>query len=88
MGVSSCKIIGLRTINSLSDKASIFTVLVVIFRVVGPTESCAETEIGELDVTGSIDENIVWLDVSVDEAHRMDTLDGADKFGNVEPEKD
>jgi hypothetical protein len=41
------------------------TVLLIVFRVVGPSEASTETEISELDVSFLINQNIVRLNISV-----------------------
>ena len=60
--------------------------VVIVFRVVGPPESGAEAEVGELDVALGVDENVVGLDVPVDEAHLVHAVDGTRQLGDVEPE--
>ena len=44
----------------------------VVFRVVRPPESRTQPEISQLDVAVRPDEDVVWLDVSVNESHSMD----------------
>jgi len=57
---------------------------VIVFRVVCPPESGAEAEVGELDVTLGVDENVVGLDVPVNNAVGMGVLQGSgDVMGNV-----
>jgi len=48
-----------------------------------PSESCAQSKVGELDVPGSIDENIIWLDVAMNKAHGMNAFNCTRQFGNV-----
>lgn len=51
----------------------------------GPAETCAQAEIRELDMAVLVDEDVVWLDVTVDESHLVHALNGARQLGNVEP---
>ncbi len=48
-----------------------------------PPEPRAESEVRELDVSVSVDEDVVRLDVAVDEPHCVNALNGASQFGNV-----
>lgn len=50
-----------------------------------PTKTSTEAKISEFDVTLSVNKDVVWFDVSVNEAHFMYTLNGAHQLGNVEP---
>lgn len=56
----------------------------VTTRIVGPSESSAETEVGELDVSATIDKHVVGLDVAVDEAHPVYTVDRQYQLGDEE----
>ena len=56
----------------------------VVLRIVSPPESRAEAEIGQLDVSVRSDQDVVGFDVSVDEPHSMDGLNGTDQLGDVE----
>ena len=58
----------------------------VILRVVSPPEPGAESEVRQLDVSGGVDENVVRLDVAMDEAHAVHTLDRARQLGYVKPD--
>ena len=40
-----------------------------ILGIVCPTETGAEAKVCEFDMSASVNEDIVWLDVTVDEAH-------------------
>lgn len=51
-----------------------------------PAQPSAESEVGEFDVTVLVDQDVIRLDVSVDEAQRMHVLDGTRQLGNVESE--
>ena len=59
--------------------------VLVVLGVVSPSEAGAKTEIGELEVTPSSDQDVVGLDVSMDEAEGVDALNGHGELGNVEP---
>ena len=50
----------------------------------GPPESSAEAEVCQLDVAVKVYEDVVRLDVPVDEAHPVNTLDGQRQLSNVE----
>ena len=52
--------------------------------IVGPMEAGAEAEVGQLDVAILVDQDVVGLDVAVDEAQVVDTLDGAGELADVE----
>lgn len=56
----------------------------VLFGVVSPSKSSAETKICELDVAIGSNEDVVWLDVTMNESHLVDRFDSTDKFSNVE----
>lgn len=60
--------------------------MLVVFRIVRPSEASAESKVCELDVTHFVNKDVVGLDVSVDEAHLMHTVYGADQLADVEPE--
>ena len=53
----------------------------------GPSESRAETEVSQFNVTGRVDQNVVRLNISVDESHAVDTLNRAGKLSNVKSVK-
>jgi hypothetical protein len=46
----------------------------VIFRVVRPPEARAQTKVGQLDVTVTVDQNVVRLYVPVDKTHLVHRL--------------
>ena len=48
----------------------------IILGAVGPSESSAEAEIGELDVTVFVDQNVVGFDIAVDETQLVNALPG------------
>ena len=50
-----------------------------------PTETGAEAKVGEFDMTASINEDIVWLDVTVDETQVVNILDSRSQLSNVKP---
>ena len=56
----------------------------VILGVVSPAEAGAKAKISQLYVSISVYEDVVRLDVSVDEAHLVDTLHGAGQLCDVE----
>ncbi len=62
-----------------------FALRLVILRFVRPPEPSAEAEIGQLNVTLGVDQNVVRLDVAMDEAQLVDAFNGADQFGSVKP---
>ena len=53
--------------------------------VVRPSESGAESEVGEFDVSVTVDEHVVRLDVAVNEAHPVHAVDGQHQLGDEEP---
>jgi len=53
--------------------------------VVRPSESGTESEIGEFDVTASVDEDVVGLDVAVNEAHPVHAVDRQHQLADEEP---
>ena len=61
-------------------------IVLVIFRVVSPSEAGAEPEVRELDVTIVVKEDVVRLDVAVDEAHLVNTVHSTHQLTDVEPE--
>ena len=58
---------------------------IVVFVVVRPTESGAETEVGELYMAVLVDQYVVWFDVTMDESQFMHTGNGTHEFRYVEP---
>ena len=58
---------------------------VVAAGVVRPAEPGAQSEVGELDVAGAVDEHVVRLDVAVDEAHPVHRVDRQHQLGDEEP---
>jgi hypothetical protein len=54
---------------------------------VRPAEAGTQPKIRQLDVTVSVDQNIVRFNISVDEAHFVDALNGTDQFRYVKPLK-
>ena len=61
------------------------TVVLVIFRVVSPPKPSAQSEVCQLDVAVAVDQDVVRLDVSVDEAHLVNTVHCADQLTDVKP---
>ncbi len=52
-----------------------------------PSESRAKTEVGELDVSVGVDQDVVRFDVAVNEAHFVDARHGARQLGDVKPKQ-
>merc|ERR1719385_219094 len=59
-------------------------VVLVILAVVGPSEAGAQTKVCQLDVPVCIYQDVVGLDVSVDESHLVDAVDGTNQLRDVE----
>ena len=73
---------------NLSNLFLILTFIFIIGRILGivcPPETGAEAKVCEFDMTTSINEDIVWLDVTVDEAHVVNRLDSRSQLSNVKP---
>lgn len=60
----------------------------VVLGVVRPAESRTQAKVGQLYVSVQINEDVVGLDVTVDEAHLVDALDGQRQLGHVETRQD
>jgi hypothetical protein len=58
--------------------------LLVVCRVVLLVEASRETKVGQLDVSRLVDEDVVWLDITVDEAEVVDGLNSEDALCHVE----
>ena len=71
------------SMNILSIIIKCLTFLVVL-GVVCPAEARAQAEVCQLDVSVQVDEDVVGLDVAVDEAHLVDTLDGQRQLRHIE----
>jgi len=54
-------------------------------RVVRPSESGAESEVGEFDVSAAVNKHVIRLDVTVNEAHAVYTVDGQYQLSDEEP---
>jgi len=52
--------------------------------VVRPSESGAKTKVGKFDVTATVNEHVVWFDVSVYETHLVDTVDCHNQLSDEE----
>ena len=50
-----------------------------------PSEACTEAKVCEFDVSVSVYEDVIGLDVSVDETHLVDALYSTHKLADVEP---
>ena len=73
------------TVNLTRSASALPTVVLVIFRVVGPPKPSAQPEVCQLDVAVAVDEDVVRLDVSVDEAHLVNAVHRADQLTDVKP---
>lgn len=62
------------------------TISLIIFGVMRPPKTCTKTKISQFNVTIPIDKYVIWLDISVNEAHFMNTFHSACQFGYVKPE--
>lgn len=47
-------------------------------------EVAREVEVGEGDVAGMLNEDVLWLEVAVGDAHGMEVVEGAEDFSEVE----
>ena len=56
----------------------------IVFRVVCPAETGAQAKVCQFYVSISIDQNIVWFNVAVNETHFMNTLHCAHQLRNIE----
>ena len=56
-----------------------------ILGIVCPTETGAEAKVCEFDMSASVNEDIVWLDVTMDEAQVVNILDSRSQLSNVKP---
>ena len=52
-----------------------------------PAETGAEAKICEFDVSVMANQNVVWFNITMDEAHGVHALHGANQFGYVKSEK-
>lgn len=73
------------TVNLTRSALALPTVVLVIFRVVGPPKPSAQPEVCQLDVAVAVDEDVVRLDVSVDETHLVNAVHRADQLTDVKP---
>ncbi|KAH3665500.1 hypothetical protein OGAPHI_003686 [Ogataea philodendri] len=69
-----------------TDSAGVVLIqqLFVIIGVVSLVEPCGKTKVGKLDMSSHIDQNVIGLDVSMNEAQSMNSLDGQNTLCNVE----
>lgn len=49
-----------------------------------PAKACAEAKVGQLDVSILVNEDVIRLDVAVDEAHFVDTLNSQCQLSHIE----
>ena len=59
--------------------------MLVVFRVVSPSEACTEAKVRKFDVPVAVYQDVVRLDVPVDEAHLVNAVHGAHQLADVEP---
>ena len=64
--------------------ARVIPVPLIVFRVVCPAETGAQAKVCQFYVSISIDQNIVWFNVAVNETHFMNTLHCAHQLRNIE----
>ena len=60
-------------------------IMLVIFRVVSPSEPSTEAKVCQLDVTVGVNQDVVRFDVSVDEPHLVNTVHGANQLAYIKP---
>ena len=65
----------------------VISVPLVVLWVVRPAEAGTQPKIRQFDVAVSVDQNVVRFNISVDEAHFVDALNGTDQFRYVKPWK-
>ena len=65
----------------------VISVPLVVLWVVRPAEAGTQPKIRQFDVAVSVDQNVVRFNISVDEAHFVDALNGTDQFRYVKPFK-
>ena len=61
----------------------VISIPLVVFGVVGPPKAGTQTKIRQFDMTISVDQNVIRLDVSMDETHLMNTFHGTNKLRNI-----
>ena len=54
--------------------------------VMGPSEACTQSKISQFEMTFSIDQDVVWFDVTMNETHGVNTFNGTSQLSNVKPE--
>lgn len=69
--------------NKEKKKDIFYTVLLIVFGIMRPPESRAQSEIREFNVPIAINEYVVGFYVAMNESHFMHALDGARQLGNV-----
>ena len=50
----------------------------------GPAEASTEPEVCEFDVATLVNQDIIWLDITMDETDAMDAVNGQHQLRNVE----
>ena len=51
-----------------------------------PSESGAETKVGQLDVSVCIDQDVVRFNISMDKSHFVNTIYSTHQLADIEPE--
>lgn len=59
-------------------------ILLIIFGIMCPPETSAEAKVSQFYMTVAIDENVVGLDITMNETHLVDRLEGNHQLGDVE----
>ena len=62
------------TVIAMTTPTSITLTFLVVLGVVCPSEAGAEAEVGELDVSVQVDEDVVGLEVAVQDIGRVDVF--------------
>ncbi len=63
----------------------IFTVALVVFWVMSPSKTGAQAKIGQFNVTVSIDQYVIRLDIAMNKSHFMNTFHRASQFRQIKP---
>ena len=46
-------------------------ITLIVFRIVRPAETSTKTKVGQLNMTVTINKNVVWFDITMNETHFM-----------------
>ena len=52
-----------------------------------PSEPCAEAKTGEFKVTIFVNQDVIWLDITMDEFHIMDAFNSTGQLSHIKPTK-